>query len=493
MNHRRVTRTTYVAAVVAFVAWLPFLRTPLESDEAGFLMVARQWESGSSLYGDYWVDRPPLLIWLFRLAAQLGTGSLETDGIVVPGVRLMGATASAVAVLLAGVLAARLSTDESRWPRRIVPLLATALLSSPLLGMPAANGEVLSLPFTLAGVLCVVLCSAGPPGRRTLALAAAAGAAGMAAMLVKQNMADVFVFAIVLLPLAARRPIDLLGRMIAGAAGAVVVLAAAVGSAATRGTTPAALWDAVVVFRLQAGAVIGESSSPATTSRFILVLLCFIASGAAITLITTGFLATRTALRHGPRGAPLPAAALAMAGWEVLGVAAGGSYWLHYLTGLVPGVVLLACLVRPIGRRRWVVTGCLITTALACLVAWVVTIGSPVSASLATDAEVAHWIRTHADPDDRVVVAYGRPDIVAASGLTSPYEHLWSLPVRVRDPHLTELVRVLDGPESPRWVVVFGKGMDSWAIDADRAQAYLDEHYVQRTRIDDLRVWERVR
>ncbi|MEJ7742564.1 MAG: hypothetical protein WKF73_08505 [Nocardioidaceae bacterium] len=36
-------------------------------------MVARQWTAdGSALYGDQWVDRPPLLLVIFRLAATLG-------------------------------------------------------------------------------------------------------------------------------------------------------------------------------------------------------------------------------------------------------------------------------------------------------------------------------------------------------------------------------------------------------------------------------------
>ena len=54
-------------AAAAVLCWLPFLgRTP-SPDEGGLLTVAGQWAPGSSLYGDYWVDRPPLLIGLFAL------------------------------------------------------------------------------------------------------------------------------------------------------------------------------------------------------------------------------------------------------------------------------------------------------------------------------------------------------------------------------------------------------------------------------------------
>src|SRR5690349_19913964 len=54
------------------LAWLPFLHHPLEQDEGGFLLLGRQWTHGTSLYGDYWVDRPPLLLWLFSAVGSVG-------------------------------------------------------------------------------------------------------------------------------------------------------------------------------------------------------------------------------------------------------------------------------------------------------------------------------------------------------------------------------------------------------------------------------------
>lgn len=48
-------------------------------------MVVGQWSPGTSLYGNYWVDRPPLLIGLFQLA-YLGGGGAVT-------LRLMGIAA----------------------------------------------------------------------------------------------------------------------------------------------------------------------------------------------------------------------------------------------------------------------------------------------------------------------------------------------------------------------------------------------------------------
>src|SRR6188768_1191756 len=124
------------SAVVAVAARIPFLRSALAPDEAGFLLVGQQWRpGGTSLYGSYWVDRPPLLVTLFRLASELG-GEVP--------LRLMGCLATAIVVLGCAHVARTIA------------------------------------------------------GHRAAAWAAGlAGAATVAALLVKQNMADVGVFAAV--------------------------------------------------------------------------------------------------------------------------------------------------------------------------------------------------------------------------------------------------------------------------------------------------------
>jgi hypothetical protein len=46
---------------------------PLRPDEAGFLLVARNWHpEANSPYGRYWVDRPPELIAFVRLSDSIG-------------------------------------------------------------------------------------------------------------------------------------------------------------------------------------------------------------------------------------------------------------------------------------------------------------------------------------------------------------------------------------------------------------------------------------
>ena len=60
---------------------------------------------------------------------------------------------------------------------------------------------------------------------------------------------------------------------------------------------------------------------------------------------------------------------------------------------------------------------------------------------------------------------FGNADVQQASGLPSPYEQLWTLPMRTLDPHLAQLRAVLRGPAAPTWVVAWGD-LDPWNIDA---------------------------
>ncbi|MFJ9389531.1 hypothetical protein ACIRON_11965 [Nocardioides sp. NPDC101246] len=471
-----------LAALMATAAWLPFLHRPLTADESGFLLVAQQWRPGHSLYGDYWVDRPPLLIWLFALADHLGAVHVTAAGAATaPGLKLIGAVASGTSVALAGLLAALVSPGH-RTARVATVLVAAALLSSPLLGMPGVDGELLALPFVLLGLVCAVTAMRGTWGWRTVALAGGAGACGMAAALVKQNVIDVFVFTLVLVAVSHRQVPRSWGRIGAVVAGAVLLLGTALAAAWARGTSAPGLWGAVVTFRAHASEMIDSSASAATAERGALLAAAFLGSGAAVVLVTAAAVVL-------VRRTPLTWPAIAVTGWEVFAIGMGGSYWLHYLIGLVPGLVLLVAIARPGPRAGWALR-CAVVYAVASAVAvWAfhVVIPPPVS----PEVEVSAYVREHAHPSDGLVVGFGDPQIIAASGLTSPYENLWSLPVRVRDPHLAGLRSVMSGGSAPQWIVVDGDSLDSWGLEAEDAQQYLLRHYVERARYDNWHVWQR--
>jgi hypothetical protein len=320
---------------------------------------------------------------------------------------------------------------------------------------------------------------------------------------VKQNVVDVFLFAAVRGVVSRRRGARGWRRSAAFVLGSLAVLATATVMAGARGTSPAELWNAVVLFRVHGFAVIGASASAATDQRMWRLGAAFVRSGAAallavtvLTLLTAGHPRRRRSIVQAG-GDPDPLVQhltwplLVMVGWELVGVAAGGSYWLHYLTGIIPGLVLLVSAVGPGRTGRLLVAAGISFALVTNTTAWVHEVTRPVSES--TDAQVASYLRGRADPADGVVVAFGHPDIVLGSGLASPYPNLWSLPVRVRDPRLRELESVMSGPASPRWMVVDGDSLDSWGLDAADAQEYLQRHYVEQVAYGDWHIWQRER
>jgi hypothetical protein len=475
-----VERTRRHAWVIALVTLgvllrLPYLNRPLSPDESGFLMVARQWHPGASLYGDFWVDRPPLLVAIFQ-AADLAGGAV--------GLRVIGALAVAGSVGLAAWLGARVTS------RRVGPIIAAAvavvLLDSRLFGGLLVNGELLSVPLILAGVCCV-LRAAEPVRGRGLGWWGAAGAAGMAAALIKQNMLDVFVVAGAVLLWQLVR-VGKRRALLAGTAcmvGAVAMAVVVLGYAAAHGTSPHGLWDAVVTFRLEAAAVISSSASPATSHRAMVLGWAWLGSGAPVLLAVA---VMRRQGRVPDTRLPLGWLAGVLLVWEVIGVVAGGSYWLHYLVGTVPGTVLVVSrgLAGGAPVRRYVVALMIAATSLAAAGTATAVAATP-SARHGAES-VKDYLRTHALPGDTGVVAYGHAEFLEEAGLSSPYENLWSLPVRVRDPHLADLTAVLAGPDRPTWVVTRAEGLVGWGIDARAAEPVLDREYVVVRDIGDWRI-----
>ena len=177
--------------------------------------------------------------------------------------------------------------------------------------------------------------------------------------------------------------------------------------------------------------------------------------------------------------------------WEGLSIALGGSYWLHYLMGLVPGLVLIAALATGSSqsgvvawRRVEVPAPHLFRGAVARCTFWVAAF--PVS----THEEVSEYLVAHRQAGDTAVVAFGKPDILYGAGMSSPYPLLWSLPVRVLDPQLHELARLLASSDRPTWLVTGRSGLDGWGLHP--SQSVLNEfarHYRPVAELDGLVVY----
>jgi hypothetical protein len=454
-------RLPVLLAVLAAAARLPYLGRPLSPDEGGFLLLAGQWSPGSSLYGAYWVDRPPLLIGLFGVADDLG-------GAV--GLRVVGMVAVGIAVVLAGVLG-HVAAPERRWAPLLAAATAAVFLSTPLFGTREVNGEILATPFVLAGL--VVVFRALEADRRAWAWWTAAGFLALCAAAVKQNMVDVAVAGLVALAWSARRWGIRRAAYAALAAlgGAAAALGALLLWAQARGTEPGALWDAVVSFRLQAAAVISAHQPGSTTARLEGMLDAFVRSGAPVLFLLPLLRVPRARV---PGCLPFVAAAVLL--WEAVAVAAGGSYWWHYLVGLVPGLVLLT--VAYVRHRPGLQAPVVAVLVYALLVGVQVQQSTwRLGRTVRENEDAARYLVAHARPGDTGVVAFGTPSILQKAGMVSPYQYLWSLPVRVRDPHLSDLAAVMRGADPPTWMIVPGPTLETWAIDSARAQELLDSRY----------------
>lgn len=482
-------------ALIAVTVRLPFVTQRLGSDEGGFLLVASQWSPGTSLYGNYWVDRPPLLLDFFALAGHLG-GTIA--------LRLLGAGLVAVSVLLAGRIGALAAErcDASTWTPVLTAATAAIFLVDPLFGAMEVDGELIAVALVLLSTERLLRAHSVAATRSTTWLLATAGAAAAAAVLVKQNEVDALVVMAVLAWGAARRQglASSVGQVGAAALGAIVCASLVLAHALTLGTTLPGLWEAVVSFRIRASDVISASATPATTGRLATVSICLVVSGApAIVALLARCLRGRPTLD----ALDLPPPAMALLGWESLSVLAGGSYWLHYLVVLVPGLVLAAAAVcastttavaAPSRGRRAVPPSLVAVLTYALLVSTAAVGVMGLRSHTTGDSNpVATWLATHKRPGDTAVIAYGHPDVLQASGLSSPYPELWSLPVKVRDPHLNELTRLLAGTSRPDWVVTTGQSLDAWGLDASRANAELSSHYSDVADIDGSHIFHQLR
>jgi hypothetical protein len=453
----RIDRFLVGALVVSTALRIPgFLATP-GSDEAGFLLVARSWSpTAASLYGRYWVDRPPVLIAAYRWTDALLGGS---------GPRVLAAMLAAVLVVAVHLLAARAA---GAGPARLATVVTVTLLSDPELSAWTAKGEVLGTPLVALSCLLLVRAIDTDAVRRPGRLAALAGGCAMTACGFKQSLVGGLVFAAVLLvgsALSGRVPLRRGSRVAASfaAGGAVPVVACLAWVAASPATLAAASYQ-VVGFRADASAVLAASDSRAPVERAHELAILFVVCGMAPLLV----LAAASARSWWGRWPALSAAVVAMTAVDLAGVVVSGSFWHAYLVPMVPDVALLAALAASTGPPVRTVTR--FVAALAVVITLTSYVGFArdrlVSPAPSGPWQVGEAISQVAGRDDTIVSLYGSAELVEASGLTSPYPHLWSLPMRTLDADQDELRSVLSGEAAPTWIVAV-LPVTSWHLDDD--------------------------
>jgi len=464
-------------AVLAVGVRLVAVARPLGPDEAGYLAVGRQWGSaGTSLYGDYWVDRPPLLVGLFRLAALAGG--------TVP-LRLLGCLAVVVSILAVARAAGSAGGPPAA---RVAAIVAGALLVTPMTGALEVDGELLAAPFIAVSLAAALEALAVVPRRRAVTASVLCGASAVAAALVKQNMVDglvmVLALAVGLRAGGHRRFARPVRRLVAGTVVGGLLTAGLVAAwTAAHGTSvPQVLW-AMYPFRLEASRAIAAHPSAGALGRIQGLVANAAGSGLVVLAGTAAVLVTRRGpswrpASGDPTGPPprvVTAALLVVAGYGAVSIAMGGNSWLHYLLEPVaPLAVALAVAAASLPRTTRAVAGLVAVSAALALVGGLQPHGDGADR---LGAEIGAVSR----PGDSIVTGFGHAQVTSVSGLPSPYPYLWSLPAHVLDPHLRLLDRVLAGRRAPTWFVLYSSpGPRSWTA---RTQHELDLRYHE---VDDV-------
>lgn len=480
-SHRRSdTGFLLLAVALCLVLRFPGFLWPLTPDEAGFLLVARNWSPEPlNPFGFYWVDRPPTLIGLYKAADMLG-------GSYMP--RVFGAALAAVLVVAAH-RASRLVGGHSaaRW----ATVAAVALVSNPELSAWAGKGEMLAIPFIMVGCWLSLESLQRPHTWRGLALACGAGTAAVLALGMKQNLVGGLVFGAVVLASSRwsrrlSRP-EALGLAASALAGAALPVVALCYWAARNGVQLSTLWDMNYAFRSDAFSVITQASMETPLARAGELGRLFVETGMLAVLALFVVSLRRATLNH----RPVASAVLVMWVVDIIGVVLGGSYWTSYLIPLIPAAALsVALLAGTDGYRGRFMRVIVVVTALLSTY-WLVhfTISRTVGDTGPTAYHAGLAIREVAQPDDTILSLYGRADIVEASGLRAPYRYLWSLPARTLDPQLAELRALVASQQAPTWVVEWIP-VNSWDIDqGGRLQTLLDTRYVDVGELCGATTW----
>jgi hypothetical protein len=500
-----------VAALLRF----PGAIWPIKPDEAGLTLVARNWQpEPNSLYGTYWVDRPPSLIAFIRLSDWIA-GPLFLRVIAAIGCFLLVLASAATARTLV-----RLSRDNDGHDTE--PLTASAadeptrrsadrvavwtavfaafVVGNLIIDPTAAKGEILGIPL----VMTSFWLSLRALERRSATSAFLAGLLAVLAVGLKQNMVAGLVFGgVVLVGSFVRHRLtgaQFLRMSAAALAGALVPVVATVSWAVVAGVRLRTVWYTVYGFRSDAMRVINSEPTMVNEARQRDLLLILLATG--MIFAVAWFLLNLTWLLR--RSPVLSVAALAAVAVDCAGLVLGGSYWPAYAFVPIPSVVVCLTLVlgsqelRRCERERLraperLSRGLVVFAAVTTTISVIALLSHPLPGTdRTTEYATGEAIGAASQPGDTLVVYGGRADIQFASGLASPYKYLWSLPMRTLDPELHELRGLLEGPDAPTWFVAWAP-LYSWGDLAEQALgAVLEERYTLITKAcDDLPVYLR--
>jgi hypothetical protein len=438
-------------ALAIRTAWLD---AALGRDEGGIAFIAQSWNhAGAFAYGNYFLDRPPLLLGVFKVAVAAGGAT---------GIRILGAICAAAAVAIITLLATRLSGPRAApW----AALIGAILVSSLALEAVFTPSELIAIVPSAASVLMLVWAIDSEDGGLWKWAAAAVLAA--CALLVKQSFFDALAAGLV--AVAMRRSLARAGAYLGGLA--AVALALFVWQQVS-GTPAHGLWYSIVGFRLDAahrltgggtlGTRLGRLGAPLVDSGLAVAL--------ALAVIGIAMLGRHRVL---------------LAAWLVagaIGVLGGGSYWAHYLIELVPvAAVGSAALLSKRTAPALLALGLVLLPAARFMVGPIrLDDGDTLQR---TAVAVGRYVHDRAELGQTDYVLYARADVLYYSGLPNPYPYNWSLMLRAAPHAIPRLRALLASSQRPTWVVEW-QAPPAFGLDKGGATGRLiARHYTRVARV----------
>ena len=480
----RRTAVRFLGPLCALVvlARLSYVPRPLRNDEGGYLLIARQWHTGGEfMYGDYFVDRPPLLMLIFRIAALT-----EWD----QALRLL-AIPFVLVFVLAGWRAGTLLGGPSggRW----AAVVAAGVMCSPGLAAEQADGELFGAALVMAALALALSAWHADTPRRRLWVAVAAGAVAASAPLIKQSLIEGLLLLGGLVLLGWWRSGEDRSRALAlataASAGALVPVALFGLWLAVAQIAPADAWHDLVGSRGVAFDALWSTSPDDNVHRIGQLLVLGTVTG-LLPVVLTWLLTTRRGLSRRSLGAVLITPLLV---FGIVGIASGGAYWPPYLLQLAPAAVLAAGALAPSAStpgawmRRF---GALVAAAAVVGTVASVVVHTTVPSSWYTQ-RIGEWLADSKEPGDTGFVVYGLPSVLETADMPSPYPHVWSAAMRTLDPEQDRLRATLAGPEAPEWIVRIN-GFDAWDIDdGSRLRDLVEQRYRVVAEVCGYQVWLR--
>ena len=277
------------------------------------------------------------------------------------------------------------------------------------------------------------------------------------------------------------------------------------GVAALLGSGPPELWDALVVFRAEASAVLAASATADTAQRLVILVAALVAT--ALPLVVLAVVAGPADPRPHHRSrlssgldATGPTAQLTTdlrlpgrhgAGLGTPRRVVGGSYWLHYLVALLPGVALLVGVGlqrRPsLGRgfrRRAIARGVDLDHRHHCRQRHPSRAGPRARRLSTTSVPMPTQATPVSSRSER------RTFSTRAAGLTSPYPQPVEPPgPSPRPPAARPAQPSWPGRTVLNWLVVVGSSIATWGVDEGAAQPLVERYYTHRAAAGDFQIY----